>query len=483
MTLATRLSAFFLATLAVVLAGFSISLYVVAGRYLHRHAEERLESTLGALSGMVEADSNRVEWEPEGRSLDLDSLLDGGSVVWLVVNDRGQVLDRSRGTAVDRFLAAAAPPLEFTTETKDRRVWTVRSWKAGQRWIRVGGGSERQSVSELKPVPGPAGDRALCVTAGVSLAPMQGVLSRLAAVLTGISAVIWLLALVAGRLVSRRALLPLRQMAAASRDIDADDLSARLPVVATRDELAEVNRAFNGLLDRQQIAFERQRRFTGEASHQLRTPLTAILGQIDVALRRDRPAEEYREVLTKVRRKATHLWRLTDSLLFLARANSEATLPDAEPVNLGEWLPRHLETWSDHSRAADLVAVSPGHRMRSIVVPPELLGELLDILIDNACKFSEAGTPITIRVTEQNESVSISVADQGIGIEPENLASLFAPFFRAESARRRGVPGVGLGLSIARRLAGSVGGELTVASQPEQGACFTLQWMTDRPPA
>jgi signal transduction histidine kinase len=265
-------------------------------------------------------------------------------------------------------------------------------------------------------------------------------------------------------------------MAVAAGEIDADDLSQRLPAVSSRDEINNLSRAFNGLLDRLQIAFERQRRFTGDASHQLRTPLTAILGQIEVALRRERSAEEYRQILAMVQPRAGHLSRVVESLLFLARADSDARRPDSAPLDLSIWLPQHLQTWSEHARARDMSIESTSCETCSIDAQPALLGELLNILLDNACKYSQPGTPITIRLQRSADAVFVKVEDQGCGIDESDLANLFVPFYRSADARRRGIEGVGLGLSIAQRLAGIFGGELTVSSRPRQGSCFIIRF-------
>ena len=104
------------------------------------------------------------------------------------------------------------------------------------------------------------------------------------------------------------------------------------------DELQDLGESFNDLLARLHEAFERQRRFTGDASHQLRTPLAAMLGQVDVALRRDRPGEDYRRVLTLVRDKTLHLSQIVEMLLFLARADAEAETPGSEEVDLAAWI-------------------------------------------------------------------------------------------------------------------------------------------------
>ena len=128
-------------------------------------------------------------------------------------------------------------------------------------------------------------------------------------------------------------------MAESAPGLDAADPGWCLPEPGTGDELEDLGRAFNGLLDRLHVAFERQRRFTGDASHQLRTPLTALIGQIEVARRRDRPAEEYRRVLRSALGRAVQLRQIVEALLFLARAEAEAELPDRETLDLAAGSP------------------------------------------------------------------------------------------------------------------------------------------------
>src|SRR5205823_12692224 len=125
-------------------------------------------------------------------------------------------------------------------------------------------------------------------------------LRYLAMTLAGVSACLFAGVIVLGRRVCRRALQPVRQMAASARTMTTVDLSQRLKHTANGDELDDLGHSFNGLLDRLQEPFERQKKFTGDASHQLRTPLAAVLGQIEVALRHPRSAEEYHQVLSTI---------------------------------------------------------------------------------------------------------------------------------------------------------------------------------------
>ena len=475
MTLVTRLSLFFLSMLAFVLIGFSVALYLLAASHLHRQADERLETMLNAVGNIIEIGPNDVEWEPKTRTLNLDSAVDGDQVVWLVADDQGNVLDRSQSRNTDLFLDDTTPNLPLTGHAKPQIKWSSASWVAGQRWIHP----EVRRPDHEPSSHSQEGERkysALSVTVGVSLIPVRTTLTKLATALGGLSLAIWLLALVVSRFVCQRALLPVHRMAVAAREIHADDLTQRLPAIISNDELAELNQSFNDLLDRLHVAFERQRRFTGDASHQLRTPLTAILGQIEVALRRERPPEEYRQVLEKVQQRASHLAEMAEAMLFLARADAEAMLPRSEPVNLTDWLPQHLQTWSEHARAGNMVFDRTSTEPCIIQAQPALLGELLDILLDNASKYSEPGTPITVRLRPGENTVTLSVEDCGCGIDENDVTNLFVPFSRSEEARRRGIKGVGLGLSIAKRLMSVFDGELSVSSQAGQGTCFTLRF-------
>src|SRR4029078_1346050 len=135
---------------------------------------------------------------------------------------------------------------------------------------------------------------------------------------------IWLSAAALGRWFCRNALAPLTHMADSIATISADDLTQRVASGESKDELEELSRAFNQLLDRLQTSFERQGRFAAEASHQLRTPLTAMLGQLDGSMRRGRSTDEYLQTLKSVREQATNLQRIMEMLLFLTREGIES---------------------------------------------------------------------------------------------------------------------------------------------------------------
>jgi signal transduction histidine kinase len=315
--------------------------------------------------------------------------------------------------------------------------------------------------------------RALTLTAALDVRPVEATLGMLIRATAGLSVALWVLAALLGRRYCRRALRPLSRMAESARDIGPAELEGRLPVPRTGDELQDLGDAFNDLLGRLQEAFERQRRFTGDASHQLRTPLAAMLGQVEVALRRERPPEDYRRVLGLVRDQAAHLGQMVEMLLFLARADAEAEFPGLAALELSAWLEAQRPRWADHPRADD-IRIDPGDGPHPARVHAPLLGQLLDNLIDNASKYSAPGTPICIRVGREAGRVALSVEDFGSGIDAEDLPHIFEPFYRSPRARRDGRGGVGLGLSVARRIAASFRGTILARSEPGHGSRFVL---------
>lgn len=452
MTLTARLLLFFLAALGAVLLGFSAALLVVAHDYLGRQADARLEAAAHTLVAACEVDARGVEWEPNERSLAFGVGPAGDAVAWVVTDHRGNVVDQSSLPEADRLLGEPAG-------------WRVRRQRL-----------TAPPAAGSVPPPVPPGETrypAVEVVVGVPTGPTAAALWRLGAVLLGLSAAVWVAVLLTGRAVCRRALRPLAAMAAAARTMPADDTDGRLPVRPAADELTDLGRAFNGLLDRLGEAHERQRRFTREASHQLRTPLAAVLGQVEVALRRDRPADEYRRVLAAVHGQAERMRKLVEALLLLARSDTDAVPPGSERIDLSAWLPTQLRSWECHPRAGDLRPEVPGPVWAE--AHPVLLGEVLNNLLDNALKYSPAGSPVSVRLGYDAAHAWIEVADAGPGIAAADQAHLLRPFFRADDARRQGAAGMGLGLAIASRLTVLMDGSIVVESEPGRGSRFEVR--------
>ena len=479
MSLTNRLSLFFLAALAVVLCGFSVILYALAHRHLNAQADHRLDATLHTLVAAIEVHPGDVEWEPLERKVTLGDDPAPDQVRWTIHDPAGRLIDCSRN--LDR--GASELP-------------TDRGWRVLARRVRAGRFDTEPLDGRERPFEGGLGDAfpagqapgslslpadrtfhgdALVLTLAVAEEPVRATLAELAGALAAVSGLIWLTAAVWGRWLCRQALRPITRMAASARTLRRDaDPGQFLDVAESGDELEDLGRAFNDLLTGLRESLDRQQRFTGDASHQLRTPLTALLTSVEVALKRERSPAEYQRVLDVVRRRGQQIWQIIESLLFLARAEA-APLPDPEAVNLVEWCRTWLDGWADHPRAAD-IGFRPGADPAPVRTHPALLGQILDNLLDNACKYSDPGSPVTVAVTAEagTGEVAVTVTDRGCGIAAEELARVFEPFYRAGSALWLGKPGVGLGLAVVRRLAALLGGRVDAGSEPGKGSWFRL---------
>lgn len=473
LTLTRRLTLFFLASHALVLVGFSVALYLLADRHLHRQLDDRLLAAAHTLASAAEVGPDGVEWELTARPHALAPGGFGDQLVWAVATDSGRIVDRSAHAGLESLLTSADAAFHAGHRNPRRLDHAGCAWQITR--LRVE--PTAFSAKADRPLPGGPGDvvnyPALVLTVAVPLDPVLATLRMLAATLAVLTVAVLVVALLGARMVCRRALAPVAQMAVAARSMSAADLTTRLPAPSSADELADLGLAFNGLLDRLGEAFERERRFAGEASHQLRTPLAAVIGQVEVALRRDRSPEEYRRVLESVLSQAERLRRVSEALLFLARSEADAALPGRERIELNAWIPERLRGWRDHPRAADLIC-EPGDKPIAVKAHSDLLGELLGILLDNAFKYSRPGTAVVVRIGQTGTNVWVEVEDQGDGIAPDERARLFRPFYRSESARRQGVPGAGLGLAVAARIAAATGGTVAVESEVGRGSRFRV---------
>jgi signal transduction histidine kinase len=480
MSLATRLSAFFLIALALVLAGFSGTLYALARTHLVHELDERLQRSLDTLEASVDIEPGGLEWEPADRQMTLGVDHGISAIRWVVRDGTGALVDHSANSGTADFSSSWMPPRWPSNPSDGTAFGTVPGWRLAARRLELvellrrgrGHPDDEPGYEVQYPV--------LILVVGLAPEPVQTTLSRLGATLASLSAGIWVAAAIVGRRLCLRALSPLNRMARAATAMTAADLGNRLPSPGTGDELDELGRAFNDLLNRLRAAFlrvqeahDRQQRFAGDASHQLRTPLAALLGQVQVALRRDRTSAEYRRVLERVRDEGCRLRQIVESLLLMAQTEADRSEPNV--VDLARWLPDHLGLWADHARAADIVVTADESGPMAVRIHPSLLAQIVDNLLENACKYSLPGTPITVRARRDGESIALEVEDCGPGLSAEEAGQVFEPFYRGESARRDGHVGVGLGLAVARRIAVAFGGTLEVRSEPGMGTRFVLR--------
>jgi heavy metal sensor kinase len=473
MTLTTRLLLFFLGSLALVLAGFSSAFYLLAAGYLRGQVDARLDATLDTLVAAAEVRADGVEWEPHERLLHSTQAIGDETVFWTIRDDRGKPLPTSPVLVSTEFLETLSADIQSGVPGREQALYQDHKWLVAQR--RVDAQALPGAPPPAPPEPGEVRYPALVITVAISLAPLKSELEKLAVTLVGLSVAIWSVAAFVGYWICRRAIAPVGALARTARSMNAMSLDQRLQAPGTRDEMDDFVLAFNDLLNRLQDSFERQRRFSGDASHQLRTPLTAMLGQLEVTLRRARTPEEYREALDRVHKQAVGLRQIVESLLFLARADTEADQPPLERTSLSDWLRDYMMRWTAHPRAGDFHLDVPTDNDCLVDINAPLITQLIDNLMENAVKYSDSGSLVSLRLRRETATITLVVEDSGQGIASTDIPHIFEPFYRSTTARRRGIGGVGLGLAVAKRIAAVHGGSLSVESTVGGGSRFTLR--------
>ncbi len=304
---------------------------------------------------------------------------------------------------------------------------------------------------------------------GSSISPIADAQSDMEKTFLLAGAAALLAALLAGYLVAARAAAPLRRYAATAARIDAGELTPRLQVdPASPTELRTLAITFNHMLDRLDRAFAQQREFVSDASHELRSPLTAIRGQIEVLARAEEPsAEETRRVERLTIAELARVERLVEDMLSLARLD-EGMRPAVRPVAIAPFLRELVEAAVPGVEVGELPA---GH----VLADPDLISQVLRNLIENARRHAGEGGRVLVSASAAGGRLAVSVDDDGPGIDPAQRERIFDRFHRSDRSRHRAAGGSGLGLAIARSIVSAHGGRIWAGEGPLGGARVSFE--------
>jgi heavy metal sensor kinase len=283
-----------------------------------------------------------------------------------------------------------------------------------------------------------------------------------------------ILAVLGGILLTRRNLAPIQKLTQAARELSLQDPKRELPLSGTGDELDELAETFNRVFRRLRTSYEQIVQFTADASHELRLPITAIKGEAEIVLERERNLEEYRKVLMSIIEEFDRLSQLTHKLLVLARSDSGKDALEKETVDLRELLSKLTEFYRPLAEEKDLRIFFEGKETGSLSADPYKLQELFSNLIENAIKYTKPGGQVSLGFSKAGSEYRVSVTDSGIGIPPGEQAKIFERFYRVDRSRAREEGGMGLGLSIAESIARAHGGRILVESALGKGSIFTV---------
>lgn len=291
--------------------------------------------------------------------------------------------------------------------------------------------------------------------------------------------IVGLIALLATGLVGYRlatlALRPVDLMTQRAQLIGRDHLKARLAEPVADDELSRLAHVLNEMLDRLYQIIESHQQFAADASHELRSPLTSLRSRLEVALRRTRSAEEYRQVIAESLSEVERLTRLTEDLLELARSDAQRLALDLSEVELQPLIAAEITRLQTEAAARQVTLTAEISPSLTVIADETRLRRVVNNFLSNAIHYSKpAGGTVNVRAGNGGNDVWIEISDDGIGLDAEQQQRLFERFWRADKARGIRTGGAGLGLAICREIARAHGGQINVHSQPGHGSTFRL---------
>lgn len=310
---------------------------------------------------------------------------------------------------------------------------------------------------------------------------IQQTLRELFAAYTIAFPVVILLSMIGGWLLARFSLKPVDKIITAAHDITAHNLSHRLPMPSSNDEIARLTATLNEMIERLQDSFEQIRRFTSDVSHELRTPLAILMGEMELALRSPKSNEQYIDTISSALEEVTRLSKVVRSLLDISRAETGQVKITFEPVNLSA-------TIRDIAEDMQILAEENGIKLDSIVednvtvyADDVRIHQLLINIIDNSIKYNRPNGSVLVRMQRDEGYAVIRISDTGVGIPKDNIEHIFERFFRVDKARSSDVEGTGLGLAIVKWIVEAHNGNISVESEFGKGTMFTIRLPLEQP--
>ena len=308
---------------------------------------------------------------------------------------------------------------------------------------------------------------------GTSLRSVEEMLHRLIFVLLVASPLAVAASMLGVWFLAGRALRPVDAITLTAQRIAAGDLTQRIQT-RSKDEIGRLASTFNDMIARLETSFRQIRQFSADASHELRTPLTIIKGETELALRKPRSPEMYREALESNLEEIDRMNRIVEELLFLSRADLGEIKVASDPVQLDSLIQevqqQAIVLGQDRQVETTLGRVEPAQ----VLGDEWRLREMLLNLVDNAVKYSRHTGTVQLSLVRDGNMACLSVRDHGIGISPEEQGHIFDRFYRTDAARAHFQKGTGLGLSICKWIAEAHHGRIQVESILGQGSCFTI---------
>jgi heavy metal sensor kinase len=462
-----KLTLWYVIILGILLTSFSTFLYVTLSKSLYRNVDDKLRSLAHLIATESGSPSSRFGFGTIDQTL-------RASLNLRPIGKFIQVLDASGnvGQKSDNLENVQLPISLNALRNASKGFVTFET-------TRTFGNTPLRVVT----VPAMAGDQMVkIVQVASSLEDVEDALNTLLLILIITVPSVLLIASVGGQFLANQALKPVDEVTQTARRITSENLDQRIRPLRVKDEISRLIETFNEMISRLYQSFRQIKQFTSDASHELKTPLTILRGEVEVALRKERTSTEYEQTLRSNLEEINRMSKIVDDLLLLSKTDIGEIRLNQEDVNLTQILNDVVTQLTLLTQAKNLRITTSNHEEDVHLFADGLrIRQLLLNLIENGIKYTEPGGAIHIALEtdayplESSGSIRIAVSDTGIGIAKEDQERIFDRFFRVDKARARDQGGSGLGLSICKWIVEAHQGRISVESDPGKGSTFTIE--------
>lgn len=443
-----RLTFWYVALLAVTVTGYSAVLVVSLARGLDGGLDRLIGDQARQAAGVLATANDAQELAEEFRMINVGTIIglyDASGEHLLAGRTLPEPLDR-------QALPDGLEPRIETLSLPDGRIWRVFTQRV----------SDPEQSARLLVVARSAGFIQIAMDQLITLIVVTGPLALL-------------LAIAGGFVLTRQALNPIDQIARTAAAIGAEDLSRRLAMPRSSDEVGRLASTFDHMLDRLDQAFERERRFTADASHELRTPLAMLVSRAGLTLERRRTSHEYEDALRTIRDDGLRMGRIVSDLLMLARSDAGDALALTEQLDAGELVAAVADAMAPRAEQLGIKFAVTTEQGVVLLGDQTRLTQLLVNLLENALTHTPSGSAVGLSAACENGRALLRVSDTGTGIAPEHLPHVFQRFFRGDRDRSRADGGAGLGLALCQSIVLAHGGEIDLESEIGFGTRVTIR--------
>jgi heavy metal sensor kinase len=453
-----RLTLSYVLLFALVLVSIGFVFRQTLDLLLHQQSERVLDESWSAVRGFLRVQNSELVWAYDPGDSGEAYAVERLRRVLLLADPQGNILEISNGYAA---LGEDPPEQIRRILGKPQPVTEIRHDQKGAVFIVRKGIIRDQGKEYFLAIGLPAED-----TLHVS--------DRLVRLYFTSVPVMLLAIIILGWYAAGRALQPLQHVAQAAGTVAAGDLSMRIPPRGTGDELDQLSATFNHMMERLGQSFHQIQQFSIDASHELRTPVTAIRGQLEVALFTAETKEQYREAIETALQDVERLGQILNSLLLLAQAESGQLILQKSSQDLSEIINELVNQFRlvADEKQIRLQAIAPSSVLAE--VDRAQFGRLVNSLLGNAVKYTQPGGAVDVILSADGGEVSLTVTDDGPGIAAVHLPHVFERFYRVRDGDRDDDKGIGLGLAFVAWIVKAHGGRLNVSSEPGHGATFEI---------